>query len=96
MFSLSPEEATTAGPYCLGLPRPLTGMEIAYTEWMVEEELMRALSSAGLSPASQPSSDQAGSAGHLAMGRQVSPVRLPTPIGSDDPAMGPIAAKLAP
>lgn len=41
-FMLAKEEATTEGPYCLGAPRPLSPLEIAYTELMVQVELDRA------------------------------------------------------
>lgn len=42
-FIIPPEELTTEGPYRIADPRPLSFMEIAYTELMLQMEMLQAL-----------------------------------------------------
>lgn len=53
-FRLTPEEATTEGPYTLGPARPLTSLEIAYTQLLVEVALHEVFMPALQGPQPEP------------------------------------------
>ena len=89
-YIIPEEELTTDGPYRLGDPRPLTRMEVAYSECMVQFALLDAMAQLA---AAADQGDQ--TPRPSALGVRSASVTLPDALATGGPTAGVVSATQA-